>query len=169
MKPGKIRALALGVFRKDGQILVYEGFDTVKRETFYRPLGGAIRFGEYGRQALARELREELGVEITNLRYLGLSENIFTCDGQRGHEIVLIYVADVADKTVYERERLIGHEDDGSPIQVVWKPLESFQRREAPLYPDGLLELLLADDAAADKQGQPTACHEGDSNRLSPP
>ena len=152
MKPGKIRALALGVFRKDGQILVYEGFDTVKRETFYRPLGGAIRFGEYGRQALARELREELGVEITNLRYLGLSENIFTCDGKAGHEIVLIYAADLADRTVYERESMVGHEDDVSPIKVVWKPLEFFQRGEAPLYPDGLLELLLADDAVDDPQ-----------------
>ena len=147
MKPGKIRALAIGILRKDGQILVFEGFYHVKHEIFYRPLGGAIKFGEYGHQALARELREEIGAEITNLRYLGLSENIFVCDGQPGHEIVLIYEADLADKPAYEMDSLVGHEDDGSPLTVVWKPLEFFQRGQAPLYPDGLLELLLADDA----------------------
>ncbi len=169
MKPGKIRGLAIGIFRKDGQILVFEGFDHVKLETFYRPLGGAIKFGEYGRQALARELREEIGVEIANLRYLGLSENIFTCDGKPGHEIVLIYAADLVDRSIYETDSLIGHEDDGSLLTVLWKPLEFFQHGQAPLYPDGLLELLLADDATADKPSQQIGGHARDSDRPSLP
>jgi 8-oxo-dGTP pyrophosphatase MutT (NUDIX family) len=143
VKPGKLRALALGIFRKDDLILVSEGYDPIKGETFYRPLGGAIDFGEYGHQTLARELREELGVEVTSLRYLGLSENIFAYAGERGHEIVLIYEGDLADRSLYEQEQIVGHEDDGSPIHVAWKSLEFFRRGSAPLYPDGLLELLL--------------------------
>jgi 8-oxo-dGTP pyrophosphatase MutT (NUDIX family) len=155
MKSGKIRALAICILRKDGQILVFEGYDPVKQETFYRPLGGAIEFGEYGRQALVREMREEIGVEITTPRYLGLSENIFTYGGKPGHEIVLIYAADLVDRTIYEIESLVGQEDDGSPLTVAWKPLEFFQRGQAPLYPAGLLEFLLAGNAAADEPGQP--------------
>jgi hypothetical protein len=31
---------------------------------------------------------------------------------------------------------------------VLWKPLSVFQRGDAPLYPDGLLEILLGLEAA---------------------
>ena len=77
-QPKRIRPLALGIFRHDGRLLVFEGHDPVKDETFYRPLGGGIEFGETGAQAMAREMREEIGAEVTNVRYLGLCENIFT-------------------------------------------------------------------------------------------
>lgn len=142
MKPGQIRPIAVGIFRNDDRILVFEGYDPIKEEVFFRPLGGAIEFGEYGHQALAREMREELGVEVENLRFLAASENIFTFDGELWHEIVLIYEGDLADRAIYEREMMIGHEDDGSPFKTVWKPLTFFERGDAPLYPDGLLDLL---------------------------
>jgi len=37
----------------------------------------------------------------------------------------------------------MGHEDDGGQFMALWKPLADFTRGESPLYPDGLLELLL--------------------------
>ena len=149
MKEGQIRPIAIGIFRRDDQILVFEGYDPAKGETFYRPLGGAIEFGEYGHQALAREVREEIDTEIENLRYLGLSENLFTFAGQVGHEIVLIYEGDLVGDAICERDLVMGREDDGSPLKVVWAPLARFERGEAPLYPDGLLDLLLAQAASA--------------------
>ena len=142
MIPDTIRPLAIGIFRRGDEILVFEGTDPVKGETFYRPLGGAIEFGEYGHQALAREVREEIGLGIDDVYYLGLSENIFVYDGEMGHEIVLIYEGTLVDDAVYEIDAFTGHEDDGTPFKVVWRSLEAFRRGEAPLYPTGLLELL---------------------------
>jgi 8-oxo-dGTP pyrophosphatase MutT (NUDIX family) len=144
MKPGQIRPLALGIFRRGSELLVFEGHNSAVGETFYRPLGGAIKFGEYGDQALTREMHEELGAELKNLRYLGLSENIFTYDGQVGHEIVLVYEGEFVDEAIYDRDVMTAHEEDGSPFKVVWKPLVFFEDRQAPLYPDGLLELLVS-------------------------
>ncbi len=149
MKAGQIRPLAIGIFRRADQILVFEGYDPASGETFYRPLGGAIEFGEYGHQALAREVREEIGAEIENIRYLGLSENLFTFAGKEGHEIVLIYEGDLASSAIYRKDLVVGREDDGSPLKVTWVPLACFERGEAPLYPDGLLEMLLAHAARA--------------------
>jgi 8-oxo-dGTP pyrophosphatase MutT (NUDIX family) len=142
MKPGKIRPLAIGIFRRNDEILVFEGFDPQKGQAFYRPLGGAIEFGEYGHQTLAREVREEIGVEVKDLCYLGISENIFVYGGQQGHEIVLVYEGTLADHGIYERDSFVGHEDDGTSFKVVWKPLEEFRSGKVPLYPNGLLELL---------------------------
>jgi hypothetical protein len=41
----KIRPIAICVFRHKDRILVAEGYDPVKKQTFYRPLGGVIEFG----------------------------------------------------------------------------------------------------------------------------
>jgi len=88
---GRIRALAICIFRQDDAILVIEAFDSVKREVFYRPLGGGIEFGEASAAAVARELREEVGAEVCELRYLGTLENLFMYGGAHGHEIVQVH------------------------------------------------------------------------------
>jgi 8-oxo-dGTP pyrophosphatase MutT (NUDIX family) len=144
MGPGRIRVLALCVIRRRDDLLVFEGHDPTKRQTFYRPLGGGIEFGELGHHAATRELREELGAELVSVRYLATLENIFTYDGRPGHEIVRLYEADLADAAFYAREDMVGQEDDGTAIRVLWKPLADFGDGQAPLYPEGLLELLLA-------------------------
>lgn len=144
MKPGKIRPLAICVFRHGGTILAAEGYDAVKQETFYRPLGGRIEFGETGVQTVTRELREEIGADVADLRYLGTLENIFVYNGQPGHEIVLVYDGALADKSLYERESIEGREDEGELLFMArWKSLEDFRGKDAPpLYPHGLLDLL---------------------------
>ena len=141
-KKARIRPIALCVFRYDDQILVGEGYDEVKRETFYRPIGGGIEFGEYAQGAVMREVMEEIKQALTDVQYLGTLENIFVFNGKPGHEIILIYEAVFADKTVYERET-IAREDDHHNLRLTrWLPLAFFERGEAPLYPEGLLELL---------------------------
>jgi ADP-ribose pyrophosphatase YjhB (NUDIX family) len=138
----QIRAKALGVFLHDGRLLVFEGYDPVKDETFYRPLGGGIEFGETGAQAMAREIREEIGAEVVGVRYLGLSENIFTCAGEPGHEIVLLYEAELADRSLYEQDVIEAVEANGADFMALWKPLSDFADGRTPLYPDGLFALL---------------------------
>jgi len=146
MNNEQIRPLALGIVWRDDSLLVFEGRNHVECETFYRPLGGGIEFGEYSQEALRREFREELGVELTDVRYLATLENIFTCNGQRGHEVVLLYEATLADSSFYERETFEVHEEEET-LTAYWIPLCKFQTDGLPLYPDGLLELLTREEA----------------------
>ncbi len=141
----RIRPLALGIVWRGDELLVFEGYDHDKDETFYRPLGGGIEFGERSQQALRREFREELGVELTNVRYLATLENIFTCNSERGHEIVLLYKATLADLSLYGRETFEVHEENET-LTAYWMPLCGFQADGPPLYPNGLLELLTGED-----------------------
>ena len=142
MVSGIVRPIALCVIRRHGNLLVFEGYDTVKKDHFYRPLGGTIEFGERSSVTAAREMAEELNTEIRNVRWLGVLENIFTVHGQPGHEIVMLYEADFVDKTMYERSPIWGQEDDGSPIKAVWKPLDDFKAGRGRLVPEGLLAIL---------------------------
>ena len=143
MKKNRIRVLSLGIFRRGDSIFVAEGFDPTKNETFYRPLGGGVEFGEQAADALIREMREETGLEVTNLRYAGVCENIFIYLGERGHEIVLVYEADFADPAVYENDEMTCQEDDGLPFKAVWKSISKFGKdKDGPLYPDGLMAII---------------------------
>ena len=139
-----IRPIAICLFRHNGRILVFEGYDPSKDKTFYRPLGGGIEFGEHSADAIHREIREELNAEVHDLVYLGTLENIFTFDGQPGHEIVQVYDGWLNDPELYEKTEIAAHEPVlDLPLKVSWKRLDEFGPGKLILYPDGLLELLL--------------------------
>lgn len=53
--------------------------------------GGHIDFGEGVREALLREINEELDISIKECLFIGTVENIYIEDGQKHHEINLIF------------------------------------------------------------------------------
>jgi len=128
-KKPKIRAIAICLFRYKNRILVHEEMDTVKGSAFARPLGGGIDFGETSQDAIVREIREELGAELTDARLLGIVENIFELEGKPGHEIVFVYDGRFVDGSLYERESLDVVEGKRK-FKAVWRSLEEL--RSAP-------------------------------------
>ncbi len=143
-KKKRIRPLAICLFRHHDRILVAEGYDSVKDEYFYRPLGGGIEFGETSRETICRELMEELNVEVDqdSLTYLGTVENIFHFNGTPGHEIVLIYDGTLKELGLYEQAELTGKELNGEDNRAVWMSVNEFSSGKSILYPTGLLEIL---------------------------
>ena len=69
-----IRASTICVIHRDGRILEAPGYVPGKG-LFCSPLGGEINIGEHSREALARELLEEIQAEVINLRCLSIIEN----------------------------------------------------------------------------------------------
>ncbi len=142
MKPGKVQAKAICLIQQAGRLLVAEYYDEVKRNTFYRPLGGTIKFGEVGAETIAREMMEEIHARVENVRYLGIFENIFIYNGQKGHQIMLVYAGDLTDRNLYDLAILSAQEDDGQEFKAVWMPTDEFRQGRAIIYPDGILDLL---------------------------
>ncbi len=116
-------------------------YDDVKDEEFLRPLGGSVEFGETALEAVRREMREELHADISEPVQLGVLENIFTCRGEPGHEVVAVFDAQLVDRTLYDMERVPLHEELWG-TEARWIDLSD--PPEMPLYPDGLLDLLRA-------------------------
>lgn len=82
-----IETIARGVCVKDGKVLLCHPKD---RSYAYLP-GGHIEFGETGREALVREMKEETGLDATAGNLLGVVESQFVQKGERHCEINLIY------------------------------------------------------------------------------
>jgi 8-oxo-dGTP pyrophosphatase MutT (NUDIX family) len=137
-----IRPIAICVFKNNNRILVFEGHDSIKNETYYRPLGGGIEFGESGEFAVRREIMEELRSEINDLKRLGFLENIFVHNGAVGHEIVMVYDGALSESRLYEQAEMEVIEANGESIRALWKSLDEFGEGKSILYPDGLLEML---------------------------
>jgi ADP-ribose pyrophosphatase YjhB (NUDIX family) len=127
-----VKSLAI-IRRDDGAILVSEDHDPSTGELFHRPLGGSVEFGERAADAATRELREELGAELVDVRLAGVLENLFTFNGEQGHEIVFVFHARFRAAELYAR-----HEQprlDGSDARALWRsPADATVR----LVPNGI-------------------------------
>lgn len=136
-----IKALAIIRRPTDGSLLVGEAADPATGMVFHRGLGGTVEFGERAAQTVARELMEEIDIEVTVGTLLGVLENHFRFDDRRGHEIVFVYEADFIDQNAYERNRFefLDLTDTAGPAPtVIWRPAGA----TPPLYPSGVVQLL---------------------------
>jgi len=131
-KNKKIAIKSLCIIEKDGKILACKGYDSVKKETFFHLVGGTVKFREKVKEALRREIREELNSEIENLRFITIIENIFTYEGKKAHEICFIYKGDLLNKEVYERNH-IQIDTEGFPAE--WISISDILKGKVKLYP----------------------------------
>ena len=135
----EIRPIVLGVVRKDNKILVSKGYDEVKKEEFYRSLGGGIEFLENSKEALKREFKEELNIDIKIGKFLGISENIFTYNGKQAHELILFYNVYIDDKDYKEKYHII---DENQETDAMWIDIDKFKNKELKIYPEQMFKYL---------------------------
>lgn len=130
------------IIRPDLALFVEEGFDSVEKEHFYRPLGGRIEFGERSEAALAREFREELGAELVDLRPFGVLENIFVYEGEESHEILFLYSCGFRDDAFLESKAYKVNETGGKVHTASWMAFEDWSTGQRHIVPDGLVDML---------------------------
>ena len=135
----EIRPVVLGIARKGNKILVSEGFDKTKNETFYRCIGGGIEFLENSVDALKREFMEELNIDINVGDFLGITENIFTYDGKNAHELILFYNVNINNSDYKEKYHII---DDNCESDAMWIDIDNFINGKLKLYPIEIFKYL---------------------------
>ena len=140
-KKARIRPISICLLRRGEEILVHESYDSVKERGFARPLGGGVDFGETSADAAIREIKEELGLDIAEVKLLGIVENIFIYEGEPGHEIVFVYDGRFVDEALYERESLDGVEGKRS-FKAVWRSPEALRHGSHRLVPEEIWPLL---------------------------
>ena len=140
-KSQKIRPIALGLIRDRGRIFLSQGYDHVKQTDYYRAMGGGVEFGETSLVALQREFQEEIQAQLTNIKYLGCLENIFTYNGQPGHEIIQLYKCDFVDPKFYQLEQLVFKEGEREKV-ALWVDIKDLQSGSLRLVPEQFMNYL---------------------------
>lgn len=135
------RPIVICLFTNNGRLLADKARDTVKDQEFYRPLGGMIEFGEHSSDAIRREIMEETGQEIKNLKYLGTIENLFTYEGKDGHEIVLVYDAEFTNPELYNMTEIPVTEGT-IHSKAYWLPIHEFKEGKFRVYPGEIKDLI---------------------------
>lgn len=134
-----------GVAIIDGRVLVhqFEGEDD-----FYVLPGGRVDVREPAEEALAREMREELGCEVRVGRLLWVIDNLFTHKGVDHHELGLIFEITLPEGSLQASgEPWTGTEEDldmadgaGLELYFQWKPVEDLATLD--IKPSCLREML---------------------------
>ena len=140
--PG-IRLKALGLHWRGDRLLAAEVRNDAGRLKGVRPLGGTVEFGETAADAVIREFREELGLEITTRGAPVWMENRYTHEGQPGHEIIALFDIDIPAATCPADQRFAIIENGCTLCFAQWFALSDLDGPGQPrLYPDKLKTLL---------------------------
>jgi 8-oxo-dGTP pyrophosphatase MutT (NUDIX family) len=127
-----------GVAIIDGQALVHQ-FEL--DGGFYVLPGGRVEMREPAIEAVAREMREELGCDVEVGRLLWVMDNLFVHKGIPYHEIGLVFEVTLPEGCPQASgEPWTADELDGTKLYFQWKPLSELASLD--LKPSCLREML---------------------------
>lgn len=122
------------IFRNGDKLLFSRGYDTVKKETFLRPLGGHMEFEESAEDTIRREMQEEIDSKIADLRLLSTFEHRFTYKGKPRHEIIFMFEGTLLNTSLYTQEHIIVQEGNGEG-EAGWFSKADVEKEALPIYP----------------------------------
>jgi 8-oxo-dGTP diphosphatase len=97
----KIEILARALIQDKGKVLVCRKIGS----SYYFFPGGHVEFGEESKEALSRELNEELGLKIKKCSFIGGLEQVYLENDKKHHEINLFFDVKVNKITVKSKEK----------------------------------------------------------------
>jgi NADH pyrophosphatase NudC (nudix superfamily) len=135
MTKKRIRPIALGLIEHQGHVFVSLGQDQADHSCFYRFLGGGIDFGETSEAALRREFQEEIQAELTHIEYLSCLENIFTCHGKPGHELIQLFRCEFVDPAFYQLDGQFTLVEGKHKREALWISIQQIHAGKLNLVP----------------------------------
>ncbi|ACZ39804.1 NUDIX hydrolase [Sphaerobacter thermophilus DSM 20745] len=119
-----------GVCLHDGRVLLHRAVG----DDFWSLPGGRCEILETATDALTREMREELAVEVTVGRLLWVVEDFFTMDGRPYHQIGLYFAVDLPDGCpLLDTEAVHAGQEGDDYLEFRWFPLSDLD--QVRLYP----------------------------------
>ncbi|MBE8540406.1 NUDIX domain-containing protein [Geoglobus acetivorans] len=130
------------VFNRDYVLL-----HRAEEDDFWALPGGRVELLEPSKNALKREMREELGVEARVDRLIWVAETFFRDGGTLLHELGLYYLVELPeDCSLYRKRRFWGkeHVEGEKEIRLIFEWFSLDELENLPLYP-GFLRKALKD------------------------
>ena len=119
------------VWNRNGRVLVQRTADACA----YALPGGHVEFGEDTKEALLRELEEELGVKAEIQRLLWVEEGFWNNRGKQCHQICFYYLISAKGEGLPEQGAFYRQDQPGRgrDVEFLFLPVEEL--KSLPLYP----------------------------------
>ena len=123
-----------GVLLIDGKILLQRSVN----DTGYALPGGHVAWGETGAEAVVREYKEEIGVDVTVHRLLWVEENFWQWGDKKSHHICHHYLISADDSQIPTNGSFKPLTTDESSLIFRWIDISEINTYE--VYPQFLKE-----------------------------
>ena len=135
---GSFNVRTVGVAIHDEQVLLHRA----AHDAWWALPGGRVELHESSADALVREMREEMGVEVELLRLLWVVERFFV-SSRRHHSIQFHYLMQVPETLFPESApTFTSPQNNDTPLVFHWYPLAALESLPMPLYPAALSTML---------------------------
>lgn len=122
-KEGKFNYRVGAIIIKDSKVLVVKN----SKASYYYSVGGRVKFNETTQDAVLREVREELGINMEIDRPLVFHENFFNeeLDNIYFHEVAVYYLM----KSTDELDKIVckSYTDKGDKEELCWLPIDDLK------------------------------------------
>lgn len=135
--PDGIEIKAFCLIEHNNRWLLQEFFHPETHERYVRFLGGAVEKGEYAREAVIREIREELGSGLEDVEFLTVSEHVFPFQGDTRHQIIFVFRGRLTNEALFKNEEILIKEF-GHTWRAIWVDKRDLKEGSIPLRPSVL-------------------------------
>ena len=128
-----------GIVIRNNKILLVD----MDESGFWCPPGGHVELGETTKEAIRRELVEEIGKDVMIKKYLGVVENYFINKfSKKIHEISFYYLFDFTSRDIEEYNFTLIENDKGNNIKLDFKWINIDELDQFDIKPSFLKGLL---------------------------
>ena len=129
---------ACGIIKQNNKFLIMK----VNKTDYYHLPGGHVELGETSKEAVIRELKEEVGCDVKEATLFALQENFWLSDEKQYHGIEFYYIVE-PDVCLEQLDHEAIEKDKGEDKLLEFKWVTVDELKKIDLRPANVKELLL--------------------------
>lgn len=126
VKNGIFKCRVAAIINKEDKILV----EIKENKNYYTLPGGKLKIGEKSKEAIIREIKEEIQEETIFVKNLDVVEHFYESDNKKYHEILFLIQLKFKNQNCYNKNIFLNKED--KDIKYIWKNIEEIKDNFLP-------------------------------------
>ena len=130
-----------GIIKQENKFLIMR----VNKTPYYHIPGGHIEIGEDSKQAVIREIKEEIGCDVKEAKLFSIEENFWTRNNKKCHGIEFFYIIKPKQQLqMQDCEKIENDKGEEKLLHFKWVTLEEI--KEIDLRPSNIKDMLINEE-----------------------
>lgn len=137
----EIHVRTCGIIKQENKFLIMR----VNKTPYYHIPGGHIEIGEDSKQAVIREIKEEIGCDVKEAKLFSIEENFWTRNNKKCHGIEFYYIIKPKQQLqMQDCEKIENDKGEEKLLHFKWVTLEEL--KEIDLRPSNIKDMLINEE-----------------------